>query len=201
MRRDRNRSALRGLTLVEMLFTLIILGVVAGALFMTSLISEQSYDSAGAYVDVQQQTRWAFDKMVNELRQGGGAITTAPNQLTFQLALGFNDPTPGCPAGAVCFGAIDSTGTKQWNWSIRYQVVVVGAQSQLRRKILNAAGAEQSGERVLANDVTSATFTLIPLPPDTNTVRIQLQVQRTSSLLPGGSMGTSLDTRVRLRNL
>jgi Tfp pilus assembly protein PilW len=179
-----------------MLVVLAIVSVLIGAVFVSSLMGGKLYFSSEIFVHVQQQARQAFDNMVQELRQADGAIAVAVNQCTFQLALGYNLPAP-CPANAVCVGARDANGVNQSGWSLRYRL----NGTQLVREILNPAGVVQPGTRVLANDVSSLAFTYTG--GSANTVTVQLQVQRTSQQLAGGSLAaapTPLITRVRLRN-
>ncbi len=185
-----------GLTFPELLIVLAIMAIVAGAVYTSSLMGGKLYFSSETYVHVQQQARQALDNMVRELRQADGTITVAANQCTFQLALGYNLAAP-CPANAVCIGAQDQNGVTQSGWSLRYQL----NGTQLIREILNPAGVVQPGTRVLANDVSQLSFIYVGAP--TNTVTVQLQVQRTSAQLPGGSLAAApapLITRVQLRN-
>lgn len=190
----RRRQA--GFTLPELLIVLAILAIVAGAVYTSSLMGGKLYFSSETYVHVQQQARQALDNIVRELRQADGTIDTAvANQCTFQLALGYNLAAP-CPTNAVCIGAQDQNGAAQSGWSLRYRL----NGTQLIREILdNQVPPQVQGSRVLANDVSQLSFTYVGAP--TNTVTVQLQTQRTSQQLPGGSLGTTpLTTRVRLRN-
>jgi len=184
-------------TFPELLIVLAIMAIVAGAVYTSSLMGGKLYLSSETYVHVQQQARQALDTMVRELRQADGTITVAANQCTFQLALGYNLAAP-CPANAVCIGAQDQNGVAQSGWSLRYRL----NGTQLIREILdNQVPPQVQGSRVLANDVSQLSFTYVGAP--TNTVTVQLQVQRTSAQLPGGSLAAApapLITRVQLRN-
>lgn len=188
----------RGLTLVEVLLVLALLGVLAGALFAISLTGRQLYFSSETSVHVQQQARQAFDAMARELRQAqGSTLTVAGSQCTFQVALGYNLASP-CPVNAVCWGANDQAGAVQSGWSVRYRL----NGTQLLREVLNSqVPPVVQSTRVLANDVTQLTFSYVG--GGTNTVTIQLQVLQSSTQLPGGSLGTGatpLTMRLRLRN-
>ena len=185
----------RGVTLIEMLFTLVLFGIIAGGLVMSFTMSHRAFTTADASVYVQQQARHAFTEMTQELHTAGGVVAAAGNQLAVQLDLGYNLAAP-CPANAVCWGARDQAGAVQSGWSIRYRQ----NGTQLLREILNTAGVVQVGTRVLANDVTQATFTYTGA---TRTVAVQLQVRRASPNLPGGSIAAApnaLMTTIRLRN-
>ena len=185
-----------GFTLVEMLVTLGIFGILGGVLFISSIVSHRSYVTGDAYVYIQQQARQALDAMHRELHEAGGTVTAAGNQLTFQTTLGYNLAAP-CPANAICWGARDQAGANQSGWSVRYRL----NGTQLIRELLNAAGAVQAGSRVMANDVSQLAFTYVG--GTTRTITVQLQVQRTSAQLPGGSLTaapTPLVTSIKLRN-
>ena len=183
----------RGLTLVELIIVLSIFGVIATAMFLTFLVSQNSYLTNDVYIHVQQQARRALDSMTTELRGAGGTVTAAGGQLTFQLALGYNLAAP-CPPNALCWGAKDQNGANQSGWSIRYRL----SGTQLVREILNGA-VVQPGTRVLGNDISQLAFTYVG--GATRIVTIQLQARQVSWQLPGGAIGTgTLSARVRLRN-
>ncbi|MBI2885279.1 MAG: hypothetical protein HYY15_03795 [Candidatus Omnitrophica bacterium] len=180
---------------MELFIAVAIFSGIIGAVFVSFLIGQRSFRSSEAFIQVQQEARRALDNMVKELREAGGTITGPPTELRFQVALGYNLPPP-CPVNDVCWGATDSSGTDQPNWSIRYRLT--GA--QLRREVLDTAGATRASS-VLGNDVSQLTFAYIG--GNTQLVTIDLQVQQVSSQLPGGSMSTGttpLRTQVRLRN-
>ena len=186
----------RGMSLVEAVLAVVIFIVVMAGVLVSMLMGDRSYAVNDAVVHVQEEVRRAFDSMVTELRQAGGAVTvTGGTQLDFQLALGYNLPNP-CPANAVCWGAHDSAGADQATWRVRYRQ----NGSQLVRELLDINGFVQAGTRVLANDVSSLAFTF---NPNSNIVRIQLQIQDSRPQLPGGAITagpTPIITQVRLRN-
>lgn len=200
----------RGFTLVEMLVVVAIFGGIMGALLISFLVGKSSYLSADAYIQVQQETRRAFDNMVKELREAGGTITPADvtsTSLTFQVALGYNLAAP-CPVNAVCWGAQDQNGANQPGWSIRYRV----NGTQLVRELHNEIPPIDPpvATRVLANNANSG-LAADGLPATswrydsgTKVVNMRLEVRQVSGQLPGGSMSTSppapLRTQVRLRN-
>ena len=192
------RRASSGVTLFELLMALTILATLLGALMASSIISGRFFLSSEEFINVQQQARQALAAMTQELRQAAdGTVTTAASQVTFQIALGYNLAAP-CPANAVCLGAVDAAGATHKGWSLRYRL----NGTRLVREIFSDTGVLQAGTRVLANDVNAVTFSYVG--GTTNTVTIQLQVQRTSSGLPGGSVSVSptpLVTQVHLRNV
>ena len=189
-------SARRGMTFLEMLVVIIVFGIIASTVFLAASSSQTSYLSTETAVYVQQQARQALSEMERELRQAGGAIATAINQIDFQVNLGYNRPAP-CPPNAVCWGAFDQAGANQSGWRVQYRL----AGTQLLRELLDGAGTLQAGTRVLANDITSIQFTYVG--GTTRVVTVQLQVQRFSPFLPGGGLAVSpvpLVSRIKLRN-
>jgi len=195
------RHATAGVTLFELLVALTILATLLGALMASSIISGRFFLFSEESIHVQQQARQAISAMSQELRQArDGTVTTAAGRVTFQIVLGYNLPLP-CPVNAVCLGARDQNGVNQQGWSYRYRL----NGTQLVREILNGVegvGTPQAGTRVLANDVNQVTFTYAG--GTTNTLTIALQIQRTSSGLPGGSVSvapTPLVIQIRLRNV
>ncbi len=201
-----SRFVSAGFTLPEIMITALIFSVILGALLVSFLVGRSSYLSADAYIHVQQETRRALDTMVRELREAGGTINAGvPGQLDFQVALGYNlTGVVGCPANAVCWGAVDEGGTNQptHDWSLRYRV----NGTQLIREIFNgpnpSTAAVRPGTRVLANDVNAANTTFSYDAPN-KAMTVRIEVKQTSQQLPGGSMGTTpspLRTQVKLRN-
>ncbi|MBI2495825.1 MAG: hypothetical protein HYW10_04595 [Candidatus Omnitrophica bacterium] len=198
-RTPANRWASRvGFVMLPELVLLVLLpSLVTGLLVATSLGTQRTYATSDAILQVQGEARRAFDTMLAELRQAGGAITTGASQVDFQFALGYNQPLP-CPANAECWGAYDQAGARQANWRVRYRLD--GAQSQILREIVDNTGAVRPGTRVLANDISQASFTYVAA---TRTMTVQLQAQRISSAIAGGSVTASpvpLVMRLRLRN-
>ncbi|MBI4598163.1 MAG: hypothetical protein HY737_07185 [Candidatus Omnitrophica bacterium] len=200
MRRSTGCRQAQGLTLLEALVVGSLLSVVMGAIVLSFLTSQRAYTSSEAYLSVQDEARRALDAMTKELHAAGGNIATGAGWLQFQRVLGFNLALP-CPPSAVCWGAQDAAGADQFGWSIRYRLDA--PKKQLVREILDA-GAGVQGQQILANDVTQLTFAYTP--GAVRTIRITIDVRRTSTFLPGGSMGTtptpatSLITTVKLRN-
>ncbi|PIQ83737.1 MAG: hypothetical protein COV75_05870 [Candidatus Omnitrophica bacterium CG11_big_fil_rev_8_21_14_0_20_63_9] len=179
-----------------------LLVVLGGGLLATFLTGQASFVTSEAYIQVQQEARRAFDNMVRELREAGGAgfpiVGGGGSQLDFQIALGYNLAAP-CPANQVCWGAQDQNGTNQSGWRVRYRLD--NAAGQLLRETLNGGGAVQGTARVLANYVNGVTFAW---DAASRVVTINLQLRYASGRIAGGSqqMGnpTPLTTRVRLRN-
>ena len=192
-----------GLTLLELLIVLAIFGGLTGALFVSFLAGRSSYTSTDAYIQVQQESRRAFDAMVKELRGTTNIDTelTTPNQdtpsqgasrLNFQLDRGYN--VSGCTPNAICWG--NDTTNGGWVHYLRNGTQLLRCQSSASDTVIT----DVSTCRVLANNVQ----TFVVNYTNTNrTVTLRLTTQVTSQQLPNGSLSTGatpLQVQVRLRN-
>lgn len=183
-----------------------ILTLIIGALLVIFLSSQSSYLSMDASLQVQEQTRRAFDAMVRELREAGNVVACAvpPCQtLDFELALGYNLINPStCPANAVCWGAFDGSNNPQKDWHVVYSIEPPGSQgAQLIRRVKN--GATTITTRILANLVDGATASSnFTYDATGRIITIKLQTTTpTSSLVVGGPRSSGvLTTQVKLRN-
>lgn len=201
-----------GFTLVEICIVAVIFVVLSAGLITTFLTGRTSYLSADAYVQVQQESRRAFDAMVRELREAGPSneITvaadgagTAARRLNFKIARGYNIDAVACP-NAICWG----NDTINGGW-VHYTVITASGVRQLIRFTSNenerdkAAPATCSGAtscRVLANYVP-ATGSFFSYDAPTKAVTVTLQIIYANPVLPTGSMtGPALTARVTLRN-
>jgi prepilin-type N-terminal cleavage/methylation domain-containing protein len=188
-----DRAKQPAFTLVELLVVSAVMSIVMGALFTSLLIGRSSYVTGDAYVQVQQEARRALDIMGRELR--AAQVTADPaggSTLDFQAALGYNlTGVPGCPADAICWGAVDQAGVPHFNWSVRYSM----NGSQLVREIHNPGVVSST---VMSNNVQQATFYYDAV---NKVVTITVGISQVSNQLPGGSMAVpALATRVTLRN-
>ena len=81
----------KGFTLTEILIVAALLLILGVGLLTVFLNGQTSYLSADAYVQVQQESRKAFDNAVQELRSAGNVSLSADaKQLHFQIARGYN---------------------------------------------------------------------------------------------------------------
>lgn len=198
---SRGSARATGFTLTEMIIVSALAMILGGALITIFLTGQASYLSADSYIQVHQEARRALDAMVRELREAKvpGVTFAAAPALNFQIALGFdlNGTYAACPDNEVCWGAVDSTGTLQPDWTIRYSL----SGTQLVRQLFNG-GVAQGALRVLANQVDAADTSFAwNADASVRTVTIKIRVRDTNSRLPGGSMATNiLTSQVRLRN-
>lgn len=198
--------ARNGFTLTEMLIVITLLTTVVGALLVSLLVSQASYVSAEAYVQVQQEVRRAFDHMVKELREAGRVnndVTIAEpgvQWLNFQLDRGFD----AAACGGVCWGTDDPAFPIGW---VHYVLDTTDPQhARLLRCVTanNAMPTDFAGCRVLANYVNPALAdSAFTYDQPTRMVTLKLQAAINSQQLPGGSLSTvpaPLITRIKLRN-
>jgi prepilin-type N-terminal cleavage/methylation domain-containing protein len=194
MRRTHAPHAQAGFSLVELLIGSAIFLVILGVLSACLSTSSGSYGSANAFITTQDAARRALDTMTRELRSAGSVAVAGGNQLTFQIALNYDQAA--CPPTGICWGAQDAAGVNRTGWQYQYRL----NGTDLIRETLNGVIVVQT--RVLANNITEAAG--FPLFARTgNVVTINLRAQQTSPQLPGGVVGTGaapLRARVQLRN-
>jgi prepilin-type N-terminal cleavage/methylation domain-containing protein len=115
MRRTTGRrlSGQRGFTLVELLITTAIVGVVMAGLYVTLSSGQESYLIGTNQAEAQQSLRLAVDRMVQELRNAG-YCPTCSNSCT----------QPGNVGPYASLTAVSATGfTIQYDWNADYNCV------------------------------------------------------------------------------
>lgn len=203
-----------GFTLVEMMVVTVLLFIVGGGLVSTFLTGQASYFSTGAYIQVQQEARRAFDVMVRELREArvsgaNGGMTvlgSGANQLNFQVARGYTATCHGVPTAQpeTCWGS--DAAVDEW---VHY--ALVGAAGNTRQ-LIRCRDANEVGPitaynsvscRVLANYVrySNASAQVFLYDSANRIVTINLQIEYADPKLPNGRQVTPvLSSRVKLRN-
>lgn len=188
-----------GFSLVELLIVIAALGMVLAATMLMFTSGHQSMRSGDAYLQVQQEARRALGAMSRELReadhidtditaQGEDAVDAA--RLNFQIARGYD--VAGCEDDAICWGNEDSN--DGWVHYLRNGAQLVRCQSDAADTVI----ADYSACRVLANDAQAFE---VSYTDASRTVSMELHVEKSSDMLPGGASGTgTLHTHVRLRN-
>lgn len=191
----------QGFSLIELLIVVAILGAVTGALALMFTTGRSAFLSTDASIQVQQEARRALDVMGKELRQANNIDTelTVQNgdtpaggavRLNVQISRGYN--VSGCTPNAVCWG--NDTANGGWVHYLRNGTQLLRCQSTASDTVIT----DVSTCRVLAND---AQVFLVDYVNSSRTATLRLQIQQTSSLLPGGNRSTgTLRTQVRLRN-
>ncbi len=191
----------RGFTLVEICIVAVIFTVLSAGLITTFLTGRTSYLSADAYVQVQQESRRAFDVIVRELREAGSvAVASAGRRLNFQIARGYNIDAVACP-NRICWG----NDTINGGWVHYTDITASGVRQLIRFTSGNQDDAapetcSATNCRVLANYVP-ATVSFFSYDAPTKSVTVTLQIIYANPVLPEGRMtGPALTARVTLRN-
>lgn len=194
-----------GWTLTELLVSLVIFGVLMAVLLLSLSANRAAYQSAEAYIRVQEEARRALEPMVKELH-GAGHVNNdvsialpGVQRLDFQIVRSYDQTA----CGGICWGTENASYQTGW---VHY--VVDAASQQLLRcttaNRLDPMPANYAGCRVLANAVaTNLASTGFTYDHAARTVTIQLLTAITDQQLPGGQMQvapTPLVIRVPLRN-
>jgi type IV pilus assembly protein PilW len=184
----------RGFTLIEILITLLIAGVVMAAIFSIFVSSNQSYRTQDSVADAQQRVRVGIDFMVDDLRMAGLDPTDSGN-FGFETATGTK---LRFTADVDLDGVVDNTNLER----VTYEYDA--ANQRLRRCLYEGTGSESW--QTLINDVSAVTFTYLDssgavagTPADARSVLITLTAQGTNG--QGGTFTRTLTTRVICRNL
>ncbi|MFT4588024.1 MAG: Tfp pilus assembly protein PilW [Candidatus Binatia bacterium] len=80
---DRRRLRRRGASLVELLVSVGISGMVLAVIAVFMMYTARSFASLDNYLDLDVKSRLALDRMSREIRQADGLTSFATNQLVF----------------------------------------------------------------------------------------------------------------------
>lgn len=144
---------MKGFTLVELLLTLVILGILMGGIYVVFNISQLASNEDMALLSLQQQGRQAMDGMTREIRKSKSGLS----DITIT--------TPGPNSGAVIIFKIPSN-----SYCFKYSV----NNNRIIREIINCTTAAQLKQQILANDMNSLNFSR-----SGNTVEIKLSLKKT----------------------
>ena len=190
----------KGFTLMEVLVVSALLLILGGGLLTLFLNGQTSYLSADAYVQVQQESRKAFDNVVQELRAGGNVSLSADfKQLHFQIARGYNTEAACQNPAAICWGSENATG--EW---VHFVIITPAAGTPQLVRCVTAGVVnpvtDVTGCRVLANNVKAGT-SLFSWDAANKVVTLTFEFEYRNPALPsGGQTTTPLISRVKLRN-
>lgn len=155
----------KGFTLVEVMIAMAIASVMTYAIFVVMRTSQEQMQAADVKMSIQDSAREGIYKMLQEIR------LSAPNQVTLGsggTSITFNIPDSTTPLTAAY--------TVDWTTAdaIVYQLGGTGGNQILRT--INGGNS-----KVIANNVTSLTFTGDATPPRVVTVTVNLQRQMTNT--------------------
>jgi Tfp pilus assembly protein PilW len=81
---NRRRGGTTGSSLLEIMVTIGITTIIAGAVMGFSLYTGRSFASLGNYVDLEQRSQMALDRMTQDIRQTQYLTSISSNQLVFR---------------------------------------------------------------------------------------------------------------------
>jgi prepilin-type N-terminal cleavage/methylation domain-containing protein len=174
MRRFKSES---GMSLVEVMVTVVIFSFVLGAIYTVLNTGEAAWETNKTRIELQQETRKAMDWMINDLRQAGNSsiVDVPADGLTTHHQITFKTPSTV------------TNGTIQWNAS---SIVFALNGTNLRRTL--GAGTP----KIIAQNISSVTFRR--QATSSNIVEITITSQKTSA--KGLVVQYPFSFNVRIRN-
>lgn len=153
---------MRGFTLVEILVTSVILGILIVALFLVLSIGQRSWLSADVTIQLRQDIARGILSMGQELKETSPAkinltLNGSSNSITFEIPQDTNGD------GLV----VDTAGNIEWSPNITYSL---NASNQILRTVSGGAST------ILANNITSLQFSRI----QDKVIRINITAAKTS---------------------
>lgn len=169
-----------GLTLIETIIVIFLFSIVLASIYNILTTSRFSWKSASSQLTVQQEARRGLNTMLKELRQA-------------RLSTISGVPVDGMPHSSITFQIPESITESGVTWSSNIQYSLGGLNSaQLIR-------TQDSGQRVLANNISILTFDRSPSSPDTITINIATQKNIFENISTAQS-SINLDSAVKVRN-
>lgn len=180
----------KGLSLVEIMVTLLIFVVLAAAINTVMLIGQSSWQTNSVQVELQQDLRKAMDWMKDELRQtGSAAISGGPDDaddtwytsITFQTATGIN-------GSSIEWGGGDPDATTQF--------ILGGANNNQLQRIIRDNDGNVASTTVIAQNIQLVQFRR--LSAASNVIEVDLDAQKDT--IKGNTITANLDFKVQMRN-
>lgn len=178
----------RGLTLVEMMISLVLGLMIIGAAIAVFISNQKVFTSNSAMSQVQDNARIAFELIARDLRQAGGTgcgtgnLTTDASAAAFvnfaQPVMGYDggtanpDVTTGTDTGErlTSQSSIQLIGTGYIHNSINS--IVIDTTNNTTDINLNQNSEFDTGDLIIICDRNAATITQISAAPDTDTITI-----------------------------
>jgi len=188
------RLARAGFTLVEAMFTTLILAVVA--VMVLQFLSSQSdfWEVSMHQSDLRSAAERAIHEMSRELRLATRTPAETPPSVSVPGAPGNTSMTLFVPTDVDGLnGVLDAIGAVEWNQANPIQYQYDAPSRQLRR-------VQGAATTIIANDVASVAFDDQPIDATllANEIRIRLTLQRTTSRQR--AVTANATSVVRLRN-
>lgn len=193
----------KGFTLVEVLISMAIVGIVMGAIYSIFISSNRSYRTQDSVADAQQRVRVGIDFIAHDLRLAGLDPVSPATDLVDGSGAGIKLATATnlrLTADLDLNGVIDMPLNQE---RITYDY---DAPSRTLRRKLYEGTASESAWQPLINDVSVLTFTyrdsagnVTATPADIRMVDIRMTCQGTDAV--GQPINRTLTTRVICRNL
>lgn len=175
----------KGLSLVEVLVTVVLLSFIMGVCYALLISGSDSWETNNARVELQQELRKGTDWITRDLRQAGSAsITDVPANGTTYTSITFYK------------GAGASGGNLVWDSNTTKYLLGGSGSTQLQRQI----GAQTPA--VVAQDIQVLQFSRSSSNP--NVVNVTLQAQKATprgkNLSGKTSIQASMSFKIYLRN-
>ena len=151
----RLRAGQGGITLIEVLVTVLLLAMVVGALLPLLTSGQQGSDYERRRMSMVRNGRVALDKLVREMRAAESFRTLAPGQISFTLLWG--DGTGAEPTAQYLLDNVSHT--LQYRWSADYDYrrqISVRAQTAVAAAWLVMLACSRSQETVLGLTYSSS---------------------------------------------
>ena len=174
-----NSNTLKGLTTVEVLVTVLIFSIIAGACYMALISGNMSWQVTSVATELQQELRKGMDTMTEDLRQTGASTITDVN-------------ADGAPYNMITFKICTGVSGGNISWSSNTVQYALGSGINVN-KILRTSGGQS---KVIAQDIQTLQIRRQSSAP--NIVEVSLSAQKNT--VGGRLLSLSSIFDVKLRN-